>query len=99
MRIIGLGKITVVTHGSLPVQFSATQIKVSRVIVSFDGPGDTTATVYVKDSAGTIIAALVSGNPPLIFGDGTGGNEIDLSTLYADASADSKGPYVGYELT
>lgn len=96
MDVKGLGKITVATAGT-PVVFSATSLKVVKVIVTFD-PADTTSTVYVKDSSNTVIAALVAGNPPLIF-CAEGGNRIDLNSLKADASANSKGPYVGYEVS
>lgn len=96
MQVIGLGKITVATAGT-KVAFSVTAVKVHKVIVTFD-PADTSATVYVKDAAGTIIASLVTGNPPLVIGGGDGGNELDISTLFADTGTNSKGPYVGYEL-
>lgn len=94
MTITGLGKITVTTAGT-PVQVTATPTKVHQILFSFD-PADTTSTIFVKDAAGNKIGALALGQPPLPFGGGSdAGDEIDISTLYVDANANSKGPIVG----
>jgi hypothetical protein len=96
MQVSGLGKVNVPTAGT-PVPFSATSLKGAKVIISFD-PSDTTASVHVKDSAGNKIATLtIDSNGPLQLGNGEG-NLLDLSTLWADASGNSKGPIVGFEI-
>jgi hypothetical protein len=96
MQITGLGKINVPTAGT-PVAFSVASLKVSRVTVSFD-PADTTASVHVKDAAGNKIATLTVDSPGPLQLDNGEGNLLDLSMLYADASANNKGPIVGYEI-
>lgn len=97
MQVSGLGKVNVPTAGT-PVALSASKLMVQSVTFTLD-PADTTATVYVKDSAGAIIAALSAAYTPGPFEIRSGGNSIDLSKLYVDASANNKGPYVGYAVS
>lgn len=95
MEWIGLGKFAVTTH-TTPRPLSSSQVKCNTVIFTFD-PADTTATVYIKDKNGNIMAALSTsgGINPLIF-TGPGQNTQDLRDFQIDASADGKGPFVSY---
>jgi nucleoside-diphosphate-sugar epimerase len=95
MQITGLGKVNVPTANT-PVALSATKLMARSVAFTLD-PADTTATVYVKDAAGAVIAALSAAYTPGPFEICSGGgNTLDLSKLYVDASANNKGPYACY---
>lgn len=90
----GLGKVTVATAGTV-VPLANVKTMVHSVIVTYDA--NDTGSIYLKDSAGNIIAALnANSTAPIVIDSGNGDNAVDLSKYSVDVTVNGKGPYVGY---
>jgi hypothetical protein len=95
MQWIGMGKVVVAVAG-VPTKLSAVPVKVNSILFTFD-PADATATVYVKDNNGNVIAPLATaGSAMPILISSQGGNALNLQNFEVDSSANGKGPFVGY---
>lgn len=96
MQSIGLGKISVPTFGT-PVPLASSRTKCHRIMVTYDPADGSGAYIYIKDVNNNIYAALSITSAPVTIG-GDPGNQLDLSTYKMDASANSKGGIVGYDI-
>ena len=94
MQWTGMGKVAVANAGT-PVVLSATSKKVAAVMVTYD-PADAGATVYVKDNAGNIMAAMASASSQPVIFSAQASNQLDLKNFEIDSGANGKGPFVSF---
>ena len=92
----GTGKVTVALAGT-PVLLSAViiPVKINSLIITYDA-ADGSATVYVKDRVGNVMASMAGAtSQPLVF-NAPGGNQIDPRDFQIDSGTNGKGPFVAY---